>query len=363
MIHIAIGTKAQCIKMAPIMRLLAQKGIVYNFIDLGQHALITEHMRHEFELKEPDVRLAGGSNVASLRQGFNWMGRVVSRGFDSRRLRREVFCDASGVCLVHGDTVSTLLAVYLAKRAGIAVAHVEAGLRSFDIRDPFPEELVRIAVMRCADVLCAPSAWAFDNLRRMGLVKRAVLIPGNTSFEAVKYSMAKPAPAVLPAPGYAVCTVHRMETIFSRQRMQYIVEVIARIAAQRPVVFVQHQPTLRQLVRFGLQEKLASIPGVSFHSILSHTHFVHLIAGCEFLITDGGSIQEESYYLDKPCLVLRRHTERQEGLGENVMLSQLSPQAVDRFLREYSALRRTADVPVSEPSAGIVRCLQERGWW
>jgi UDP-N-acetylglucosamine 2-epimerase len=97
-------------------------------------------------------------------------------------VRSALFRGAGGICLVHGDTPTTLLAVVLARRAGLRVAHVEAGLRSYDYLNPFPEELIRVLVMRWSHVLFAPSAWAAANLERMGLGARCVLVGGNTAF-------------------------------------------------------------------------------------------------------------------------------------------------------------------------------------
>ena len=312
MIHIAIGTKAQFIKMAPIMRRLQENGTPFNFIDLGQHSLITADLRQEFGIKEPDVFLSRGENVSRLSQGLSWMLKIFWKGLSSKWARENIFQGKSGVCLIHGDTVSTLLALYLAKRARIKVAHIEGGLRSFHFFEPFPEEMLRIWVMRLSDIIFVPSEWALNNLRKMGLDKKAILISANTSLEATLYSLEKKIDTGLMLDKYCLITVHRIETIFSRTRMEVLLSLIARISQEIPVVFVQHQPTLNQLERFGLQKQLTEIKNIHFFKILSHSHFISLLSKCEFVITDGGSIQEESFYLDKSCLLLRRFTERPE---------------------------------------------------
>jgi UDP-N-acetylglucosamine 2-epimerase (non-hydrolysing) len=353
-IHIAIGTKAQFIKMAPIMRLLQEKNIPFNFIDLGQHSLITADLRGEFGIKEPDVFLSRGANISHLSQGLSWMLKIFWRGLSSKWARENVFQGKEGVCLIHGDTVSTLLALYLAKRARVKTAHIEGGLRSFHFWEPFPEEMLRIWVMRLSDMIFAPSAWALENLKKMGLEKKSVLISANTSLESTLYSLGKKADTGLPLDKYCLVTVHRMENIFSRERMEGLLRIMARISGRIGVVFVQHQPTLNQLDKLGLQKKLSGIKNIHYFKILSHGHFISLLNGCDFVVTDGGSIQEEAYYLDKPCLLLRRFTERPEGLGENVVISGFSDAKIDDFLVDYKKFKRKNALALRKPSQEIL---------
>ena len=343
MIHVAIGTKAQFIKMAPIMTALQEKGVAFNLIDLGQHSMITRNLREELGLKSPDVILFSGKNIARLGQGIQWLSGFLLKGLSRNWVRRHVFQNRPGVCLIHGDTVSTLIALYLAKRAGLMVAHVEAGLRSFNILEPFPEELVRLLAMRFADILFAPSTWARNNLSKMGYGRKTVLISSNTSLEAVFSSLSKTVDLGLMLKNYALVTVHRMENIFSRQRLEFVLKLIERIARDIPVVFVQHPPTVNQMVKFGVQDRLERMPNVTLFRILSHAHFIHLLDRCEFVVTDGGSIQEESYYLGKPCLLLRKKTERMEGVGLNVVLGECTLETAERFVREYPHLSQARE--------------------
>ena len=133
MVHIAIGTKVQFIKMAPIMVALKKRGTDFNLINLGQHAKITRNLREEFELKRPDVTLATGKNVARVGQDVRWISMLLMKGLRRSWVKEHVFRNRSGVCLIHGDTVSTPIALFLSKRAGLKVAHVEAGPRDVGI--------------------------------------------------------------------------------------------------------------------------------------------------------------------------------------------------------------------------------------
>lgn len=344
MIHIIIGTKAQLIKMFPVINCLEGRKISFNLIDLGQHSLITKDLREEFNLKEPAVYLSAGKNIAHLSKGILWILGIFFKTLSSGWIRENIFLNKKGICLIHGDTASTLIGLYLAKRAGLKAAHIEAGLRSFCWQEPFPEEILRVMAMKFSDILFAPSQWAYDNLAKMGLKERAVLISGNTSLESTMYSLGKKVDVGLGLGKFCLITVHRMENILCKKRLEFIINLIPKISDKLPVVFVQHHPTIHQLKKFRLQEKLNKINNISFFKIISHAHFIHLLNVCEFVITDGGSIQEECYYLDKPCLLLRNRTERMEGLGENVVLSEFDMQTIDYFINHYSEFKRKAAV-------------------
>lgn len=358
MIHILIGTKAQAIKLMPVINQLKQKSIPFNLIDLGQHSLITKDLREEFEIEEPRFYLSKGSNISTLKQGLIWFLRICVKSLSSSWVREGMFQNKKGICLIHGDTASTLIGLYLAKMAHLKVAHIEAGLRSFCWYEPFPEEIVRIIAMRFSDVLFTPSQWAFDNLVKMGLKEKAVLVSGNTSLESTAYSLNKKVDLGLNLEKFALVTVHRMENIFSKKRLAFMIKLLSRISQGLAIVFVQHPPTINQLKKYKLQRKLETIKNIYFFKILSHAHFIHLLNRCEFVITDGGSIQEESYYLDKPCLLLRNRTERQEGLGENVVLSQFSQDKINYFLENYQGLKRRHPLnPETEPSKQIIGAI------
>jgi UDP-N-acetylglucosamine 2-epimerase len=355
MIHVAIGTKAQFIKMAPVLRALEERSIPFHLVDLGQHALITRNLRREFAVRAPDRVLSAGGNVVRLAQGLRWVVGLARRGLDRHRLREEVFGGRPGICLVHGDTASTLLAVLLAKRAGLRVAHIEAGLRSYHLGEPFPEEMVRLAAMRFSDILFAPSPWARENLVRMGLGSRCVLLAANTSVESLAFSLNQPAGSDVPPGPYALVTVHRMENIFSRRRLGLVRDLVERIARMMTVVFVQHQPTLLQLKKFGLQASFERLADIRLLRILSHSAFLHHLARAEFVVTDGGSIQEESACLGVPCLLLRKHTERMDGIGLNVMVGGTDCRVAMRFLENYPRLRvPPAPPPKVLPSKQII---------
>ena len=354
-----VGTKAQFIKMVPIILELERRGWPCRVIDTGQHAALIRRVVQDLQVGGASVSLCPRtSGVSTLIGGLRWMLQLLRLILRRRRhLAHQIFGAERGVCVVHGDTMSTLLATILAKRGGQRVAHVEAGLRSWNYCNPFPEELIRVIVMRLADYLFAPSAAALANLTTMGLAHKAYRTPGNTNLDTVALALRRqPTLPDLPAQ-YAVASVHRLETLYQKRRLALVVRFLLAAHQRLPLVFVQHPPTLARLRAHGFEQKITQA-GVKAVPLLGHTEFLHLLKGAQFVLTDGGSVQEEASYLGVPCLLLRRKTEREDGIGDNVVLSELKECRVQEFLAHFDALRRHAIVALGEsPSAVIASAL------
>jgi UDP-N-acetylglucosamine 2-epimerase len=352
-IHVFLGTKAQYIKTAPLLRLLDERGVEYRLIDSGQHARLTTGMRTELGVRTPDVVLGGSDDVATISRALGWSATIAARLWSGRRIRREIFGGTGGVCVVHGDTPSTLLAALLARRAGIPVAHLEAGLRSHSVTHPFPEEAIRLAVMRLSDLLFAPDDTALANLAAMRVKGRVVALTGNTVVEALQHSLHLRE----PSHGPAVVTMHRVENLTSRRRVDRLVATLEQLAAAMPVRFVLHAPTEEALVRTGMRRRLADA-GVQMSGLLPHAQFAQLLAAAPLVITDGGSIQEECALLGVPTLLWRDRTERPDGVGANVVLSHYDPATVSAFLDHAERHRhKPADLD-DRPSEQILDALQ-----
>lgn len=360
-IHIFVGTKAQFIKMAPIMQALDKRSIPYNFIDAGQHAGLTGTLIDQFGLRQPDVRLrTARSNISTLLQAVLWLVQsLLQLLFRKQQIFQSVFGGKRGICLIHGDTLTTLLSLLYARRCGLRVAHVEAGLRSYNLFNPFPEEIIRIIAMRFSHVLFTPSQWAFENLTRMGYQDKAINVGGNTGLDAVRYALAVGSESDRPDSPYVVVTTHRVETLYSRTRLTAVVELLTELIDRYSrVMFFLHEPTLHQLQRFGLYERLLANPAIEMRPLQPYLQFINLVAGAELVVTDGGSIQEESFFLGVPCLVMRTKTERVEGLGENVYLSGFDAEKTARFFDKLPHLKRPPLINSTlQPSTAIVDSL------
>jgi UDP-N-acetylglucosamine 2-epimerase (non-hydrolysing) len=357
-IHVFLGTKAQYIKTAPVLRLLDADGIDYRLIDSGQHASLSEGLRDELGVRAPDHRLASGVDITRIPQAAWWALKIAAKMFNRAKLRQEVFGGHGGVCVVHGDTPSTLLSSLMAKRAGLKVAHLEAGLRSGHLLHPFPEELIRVVVMRVADILFAPDTDALRNLRKMKVRGAVVPLPGNTVVEALHHELGLHAAAAPdgtePAPpGPVIVTMHRVENLSRRERVEQLVTLVERIAATRPVRFVQHGPTIDTLGKREWGRRLDAA-GVERVGLATHGDFVAMLAAAPFVITDGGSIQEECALLGVPTLLWRGATERPDGVGANVVVSNYERHVIDAFVNDPDRHRIDAADTGATPSRVVV---------
>lgn len=356
--HVFIGTKAQYIKTAPLLRLMQKRGVSYNLIDSGQHAAFSPKLRKELGLKEPDMCLKSKGNIKTIKEVLLWFVRYMLFSlFNQSLIRKDIFGSRDGICIIHGDTPSTLLALILAKRAGLRVAHIEAGLRSFNVLRPFPEEIIRIICMHCSDYLFAPSDWAYQNIVRMHVKGKTFNVHQNTNVEALYYSLIQAPKTHPPNIKYCLMTIHRVETILRKRRLRFIVELAERIAQRTVVFFVLHDPTRKKLQEFGWLERITTNSNIKVLGLIAHANFLSLLSGAEFVVTDGGSIQEESFYIDVPCLSMRTETERQEGIGANVQLSNFDQTTITRFLSGYTQLKRGKRVDNCQPSAKIFDIL------
>jgi UDP-N-acetylglucosamine 2-epimerase (non-hydrolysing) len=318
MITFILGTKAELIKCMPVMKELEKRKINYYFIHTGQHSIID--LLNDFELKRPDFSLYAPPKFSSrfmvkTHKAVFWSLPLITK------IRKVLDQIKPSFVLYHGDTLSTASAAiassdFLGNKQW-KNGHLEAGLRSFDIFEPFPEEISRKIADRFSDILFAPSELSVENLKREKL-KGEIIKTGNTIVDSVLISLKKAEKRKFKKPKekkYVVVNIHRHENIKSKERMRKIVEIIKSVSL--PIYWPIHDNTRQQLKKFGLWEELQK-PNINFMPLISYIEFLWLMKNSTYLITDGGSIQEESLVLRKPCIILRMETERQEGLGTDI---------------------------------------------
>ena len=372
MIHVFVGTQAEYIKMSPLLWRMESTGLPYRLIDSGQHADRSESFRDELGLRAPDHTMGGTRSVDSVPAALWWTAGLGRKLALPRRLDRTVFGGCPGICVVHGDTPTTLIGALMAKRAGLALAHVEAGLRTHRWLHPFPEEIIRVVVDRLADLLFAPNDEAADELRKRRVRGRIITGSSNTISDALRAALeSRPAgtPTTPDMSGGArshssqsrshpvVVTMHRVENLHRRRRMQALAHTITQLAQTTPVRWYVHEPTRRALGSAGLAGLEAS--GVELVPMVPYAEFVRALARAPFAITDGGSIQEECALLGVPLLLWRDRTDRADGLGSNVMLSRYDPAVVEAFLADPQRFRRARRLPQSSPSQEILEVLAD----
>ena len=358
MIHILVGTKAQLIKMSPVMRELQMRRIEYNFIFSGQHNETTKDIRANFGVKDPDYILYSGKDITAVPQILFWFIRVLGTGLAHKRLMFRN--DSDGIVLNHGDTFSALLGSLLGKMAGLKTGHVESGLRSYRLFHPFPEEITRRLVFLLTDYFFCPGKWAAGNVR--SYKGDVINTEENTLYDAIRLSGSFSEMVDVPDEPFAIATLHRYENIFHREQLGKVVEIVERIAAGIKILFIMHPPTRKNLLKFGYYDRLAANPRIELRPRYDYFRFISLLKKAEFVISDGGSNQEECYYLGKPCLLLRYATERQEGLDNNVVLSRFDNQLIAEFVSNYKKYERACHNVKTGPSSLIIDALLERGF-
>lgn len=335
MIHIVLGTKAQLIKMAPVMKKLTLKGIEYNYISTGQHKETIDDILTNFDIKKPDVHLYDGRDITSIFSMLIWSVKILWISFSRRK---DIFRnDRNGIILVHGDTLSTVLGALMGKFTGLKVGHVESGLRSFNIFQPFPEEIFRKITFRLSDVMFCPGDWAVNNLKKYKGIKINTEI--NTLYDSLSFagpSIDKIRDIEIPSEKFAIVTLHRFENVKSKDSLEKIVDLIEAVSNEINMVFILHQLTEKKLIRYGLMNRLRSNPKIEMRKRYDYFRFIKLITYSEFVISDGGSNQEECSYLGKPVLLFRNVTERNEGLGSNAVLSKFDKSIILEFVANYS---------------------------
>ena len=357
MIHIVVGTKAQLIKMAPVMVALRGQGLSYRFISTGQHRETMNDILDNFGLDRPDYSLYSGDDITSIPSMAVWSLRIL---WHTLTRRTEIFGnDRNGIVLVHGDTFSTLLGALMAKLAGLKVGHVESGLRSFNLFHPFPEELIRLLTFRLTDYFFCPGLWAVSNLASYPGNK--IDTGCNTLADALGFALssADSGDALMPGTSFGIVTLHRFENIYSRPALERVVKIVERISQTRHLVFILHKPTEKKLREFGLYECLTHLDNIELRPRYDFFRFIRLIVAADFVISDGGSNQEECHYLGKPILLLRKATERQEGLGENCLLSSYNLELAERFAADYQSYKRPPRTQQDSPSQIIAETCRQ----
>ena len=354
MIVFVYGTSAEAIKVAPLARLLSSRGIEYQQWLTMQHGRSLVQLSNDLGFTGLVVEVPNGNDGEALKNigsAVKWLGAVMWWFFrHRRRLGRSVGKDS--LFVVHGDTLTTVVGAIFARILGVPSAHIEAGLRSGDWRNPFPEELDRIITGRLASIHYVPSEEAMSNL---GGRNNVVFTQGNTVIDAVHNSTIAKSQKVS---NYGVCLLHRFELL---SNPEFVKETLERIARTSPVkVRLILDKFSSGVILEMLTEEIRAV--IHPEPKLSHAKFIELLRAADFVVTDSGGIQEECAEIGVPTLIHRKATERFDGIGENVKLSNWVLDDVEKFMSSFGALRRPPKKPIISPSQIIFEDLEARGF-
>ncbi|MEO2079172.1 MULTISPECIES: non-hydrolyzing UDP-N-acetylglucosamine 2-epimerase [Leeuwenhoekiella] len=306
------GTRPEAIKMAPVIKSFQKESCFETRICItAQHREMLDQVLHFFEL-QPDYDL-------DLMQKNQDLTTLTSRALVALKVPFEDF--KPDLVLVHGDTTTTMTASLAAFYAGIKVGHVEAGLRTFNLQSPFPEELNRQFTSKIADFHFAPTQQAQANLVAENIIEEGIVITGNTVIDALqetvlKIKKLKPSFAAgIPFESKKIILVtgHRRENF--GDGMQRVCNVLKEIALAREEVHFVYPVHLNPNVQTVVEKTLGGVSNISLIAPLEYPDFVWLLNESYFIITDSGGVQEEAPSLGKPVIVTRDTTERPEAVN------------------------------------------------
>lgn len=351
-----VGTRAQLIKVAPVVVACERQDRSATLLMTGQHQETMQDLIDEFGIKSPQLPALSATEHATVGSLLRWLPAAY-KGVRAR-LREIGDSRTNLTVLVHGDTLSTLVGAFAARRHKARVVHLESGLSSGRLFDPFPEEICRRLVFRMTNVAMCPNAQAVAYMRQR---HRAEVIDtaGNTIVDAVALTGAADVQRNAAAP-YLVASLHRFQNIYDAKRLAHLVSLIEVLSSRFVVHFVLHPATRSRLQKQGLMQRLSSAAGVHLAPRMGYKDFLCLAAGAECVLTDGGSNQEELAALGVPTIVMRARTERPDGLGANALMEADVLEGVESYILtgKHESLRRS---PISEsgngPSARIVAAL------
>jgi UDP-N-acetylglucosamine 2-epimerase (non-hydrolysing) len=292
------GARPNFMKVAPIVRAAKRAGWALPWVHTGQHvdAALSDVFLRDLGLPRPSDHLAAGLGTPSRQTA-----RILERLEPVLARRRP---DA---VLVVGDVTSTLAAALCAANAGIPVAHVEAGLRSFDER--MPEERNRVLVDRLSARHYVTEPSGVENLRREGVPAARIRLVGNPMIDALRHALPAIRERTPRATGGVVVTLHRPSNVDEPRRLRAWCAALATVARMSPVTFPVHPRTRARLRALHLEGRLARA-GVETTPPLGYLDFASLVAAARVVLTDSGGLQEEASFLGVPCLTLRTTTER-----------------------------------------------------
>lgn len=331
---VVAGARPNFVKVAPVIDALrrvpdAEVALVHT----GQHydSSMSAAFFDELALPSPDVFLGVGSGSHGQQTG------LILAAFEKVLIERR-----PAVVVVVGDVNSTLACALAAAKCETPVAHVEAGLRSFD--RTMPEEINRVLTDALADYLFTHSKDADENLRREGAPEERIFRVGNVMvdtlrrYEAVARTRNVPSRFGFEPRRYIVCTLHRPSNVDNAATFRAIVQVLQVLQADHPIIFPLHPRTRKQLDVFGLAAVLAAQPNLRAVEPLGYLDFLGLLAEASLVLTDSGGVQEETTALGVPCLTLRDCTERPVTVtqGTNMVVG-TDPEGVLKAARQALA--------------------------
>jgi UDP-N-acetylglucosamine 2-epimerase (non-hydrolysing) len=325
-----VGARPNFVKIAPLVREFRKyKEIDHVLVHTGQH--YTERMSDIF-FKEFRMQRNVDLDIGPASQVKQMAGIM-------ERFEKVVLKERPDLVIVVGDVTSTLACALTAVKLGVKVAHIEAGLRSFD--RTMPEEINRTLTDAVSDYLFVTEPSGVRNLKKEGIPDNKIFFVGNIMIDSVAFSIKEAEKRSicrdlgLKKGAYALLTLHRPSNVDDKRRLEGIVKILGGIREKVKIVYPVHPRSVKMLKAFGCWKRLKEDPDMVMTDPLGYLDFIKLMMDAKFVMTDSGGIQEETTYLGIPCFTLRENTERPVTVtrGTNRIVGD-----------DYSSLRRMISV-------------------
>ena len=330
-------------KIAPIVREMNKyEYIEHILLHTGQHYddAMSKVFFKDLGLPQPDIYLGIGSGSHAIQTA------KAMTEFDTVMNERK-----PDVVVVVGDVNSTLACSLVAAKLGVPVAHVEAGLRSFD--RSMPEEINRILTDALSEFLFTTEPSANQNLEREGIQKENIHFVGNVMIDTLLHCINKAQESSimdtlnLVAGEFALLTLHRPSNVDIKETFEEIISALEEIQKQLQIVFPMHPRTRARISEFGMVEKFERMTNFVVIEPLGYLDFLNLESNCKFVLTDSGGLQEETTVLGIPCLTLRENTERPVTIteGTNTLVGADSEKIIEESMKILSGKDKSGRIP------------------
>ncbi|WP_035479493.1 non-hydrolyzing UDP-N-acetylglucosamine 2-epimerase [Gelidibacter mesophilus] len=341
-ITIIAGARPNFMKIAPIIEAIKQKnaaGVALNYqlIHTGQHydKNLSDTFFEELDIPFPDINLNVQSGTQAEQTG------AIMIGFE-----KVLVNNPTDLVLVVGDVTSTMACTIVAKKAGLKVAHVEAGIRSGDLT--MPEEINRIVTDSLTDYFFTTTSLASETLKNLGVSENQIYFVGNVMIDTLlKNDNRLQQPKLwrtlqLEAKKYLVMTLHRPSNVDGEQQLKALISQLAQLGKDYPIIFPVHPRTKKLLEGLNL-----NFPNLHYVAPLGYLEFNYLVKYAFAVLTDSGGITEETTVMHVPCITLRTSTERPETctIGTNVLVGNDPVKITHAFEELLSGNWRIGDIP------------------
>lgn len=360
-IYFYIGTTAELIKIAYVLKELSRRKVDFKIITSGQDYV-------NFESLEPFIGKQKPYNALKLKpikiplniyfRFITWSIKTFVNNFLYFRNEFRDLDKKNSLFIVLGDTVSTFFGAISAKIYGLKLVHIESGYRSFNFFEPFPEELSRYLVSKLSDIHFCPNDWCLNNIKSIKGIK--ISTGQNTVYEicmnALKMKSDNKYLSRVSKSKFFLLILHRQEHMIFKKELtkKYINLLLSNCSPNLKCVFILHPVTETFLKSQNMLEEVKNNPNIITIPKIPYAQFMKILQKCEFIATDGGGNQQEAYYLGKPCILLRKYTEQIEGLYSNAVLAKDDPNIVKDFLKNYKKKISKKVTIKSSPSKIIV---------